>query len=103
MGYKSTGTQNGQNCSVGATKQFPCDEQPIITAYSTLQQMASTIDGALKFYYQPTNGELTTIFQRVALDLTMVRLVDDSTTVARRLSGFFFCAPPCGARSCVSP
>ena len=79
MGYKSTGTQNGQNCSVGQSKQFPCDEQPIITAYSTLQQMASTIDGQLKFYYQPTNGELTTIFQRVALDLTMVRLVDDNT------------------------
>ena len=47
--------------------------------------MVSTIDGALKFYYQPTNGELTTIFQRVALDLTMVRLVDDSTPVARRV------------------
>jgi Flp pilus assembly protein TadG len=79
MGYKSTGTQGGQSCAVNQGKQFPCDEQPIITAYSTLQQMASTIDGALKFYYQPTNGELTTIFQRVALDLTMVRLVDDDT------------------------
>ncbi len=53
-------------------KQFPCDEQAIKTAYWTLQQMASTIDGQLKFYYQPTPGDLTTIFERVALDLTQV-------------------------------
>lgn len=78
-GWKSSGSQNGNSCNVGQGTQFPCDESPVKTAYSTLQQMASTIDGQLKFYYQPTNGDLVTIFERVAQDLTQVRLVDDNT------------------------
>ena len=68
------------NCRQGAATQFSCDEVPTITAYSTLQQMASVIDGQTKFYYQPSAGDLTTIFERVAQDLTSVRLVDDNTS-----------------------
>jgi hypothetical protein len=41
--------------------------------------MASVIDGQTKFYYQPTAGELETIFERVAIDLSSVRLLDDDT------------------------
>ena len=73
------GYRNVSGCRQGAATQFSCDEQPVKTAYSTLQQMASTIDGQLKFYYQPNPGDLTTIFERVAQDLTQVRLVDDNT------------------------
>ena len=73
------GYRNQSGCRQGAATQFSCDEQPVKTAYSTLQQMASTIDGQLKFYYQPSAGDLTTIFERVAQDLTQVRLVDDDT------------------------
>ncbi len=79
-GYKSTGSQGGQSCAQNKGKQFPCDELAIKTAYWTLQQIASTVDGQLKFYWQPTAGELETIFERVALDLTQVRLIDDDTT-----------------------
>ena len=75
LGYRN---QNG--CQQGAATQFQCDEQPTITAVSALQQMASTVDGDLKFYNQPQPGELTTIFKMVAEDLTLVRLIPDDTT-----------------------
>jgi hypothetical protein len=42
--------------------------------------MASTIDGQTKYYNQPTAGDLTAIFERVAMDLTQVRLIDDDST-----------------------
>lgn len=74
------GYRNVNGCRQGAATQFSCDEQPVKTAYSTLQQMASVIDGQTKFYYQPSAGDLTAIFERVAQDLTQVRLVDDDTT-----------------------
>ena len=80
QGLQVIGSQGGQSCAQNKGKQFPCDEQAIKTAYWTLQQLASTIDGQLKFYWQPTPGDLTTIFERVALDLTQVRLIDDDTT-----------------------
>jgi hypothetical protein len=80
LGWKSNGSQGGKNCNTAQGIQFVCDEQPVKTAYNALQQMASTIDGQLKFYYQPNPGDLTTIFERVAQDLTQVRLVDDNTT-----------------------
>jgi len=73
------GSKSGTSCKQGAATQFACDEQPVITAIWTLEQMASVIDGQTKFYYQPTAGDLTAIFERVALDLTQVRLVDDDT------------------------
>ena len=74
------GYRNLNGCRQGAATQFDCDEQPTITAISALQQMASTIDGELKFYNQPNPGDLTAIFQRVAIDLTLVRLIPDDTT-----------------------
>ena len=80
QGLQVDGKPGGQLCAQNKGKQFPCDEQAVKTAYWTLQQLASTVDGQLKFYWQPTAGELETIFERVALDLTQVRLIDDDTT-----------------------
>ncbi len=85
IGYDTTsaircaGYRNLNGCRQGAATQLQCDEQPTITAISALQQMASTIDGELKFYNQPNPGDLTAIFQRVAIDLTLVRLIPDDT------------------------
>lgn len=75
----SKGYRNVSGCRQGAGQSFQCDERPRITALSTLQQMASTVDGETKFYSQPTPGELETIFERVAIDLSSVRLLDDDT------------------------
>lgn len=55
-----------------------CDEQPLITAYETLEQMASVgRDGTTRFY--TSNDDLTQVFKRVAIDLTMIRLLSDDT------------------------
>ena len=54
-----------------------CYESPAITAYSTLQQMASD---STKFYYSPNPGSLTTIFQNISEDIGAPRLIDDSYT-----------------------
>jgi hypothetical protein len=51
-------------------------EQPEISAYSTLQAMAT---GADTFYNKPGPGELKTIFTQIASDVSGTRLVDDST------------------------
>lgn len=71
------GYRNVSGCRQGAAQQFQCDEQSIITAYSTLQQMATD---STKFYYQPNPGDLTAIFERVAQDLSGIRLIDDDAT-----------------------
>jgi hypothetical protein len=77
-GWRATGTgTDGATCNKRNGYQFRCAEQPSITAYSTVQQIASD---STKFYYQPNPGDLTTIFQRIAADLTGTRLVDDDYT-----------------------
>jgi hypothetical protein len=43
------------------------DESPAITAYSTLQQIASSPD---HFYNQPDPGQLRTIFNQIAADMS---------------------------------
>lgn len=73
------GYRNWDGCRQGAAQVFQCDERPRVTALSALQQMASLIDGETKFYNQPSAGELETIFERVAMDLSSVRLLDDDT------------------------
>ncbi len=75
-GWRSTGTgTDGASCAKKNGYQFRCAEQPGITAYSTVQQIASD---STKFYVQPNPGDLTTIFTRIAADLTGTRLVDDN-------------------------
>ena len=75
-GWRSTGTgTDGASCAKHNGYQFRCAEQPGITAYSTVQQIASD---STKFYDQPNPGDLTTIFTTIAADLTGTRLVDDN-------------------------
>ena len=51
-------------------------DSPRISAYSTMQQIASDPS---KFFNQPTAGDLTTIFNTVATDITTTRLLPDDT------------------------
>jgi hypothetical protein len=82
--WKSTGTGTklgGGTGSCNVTKgiQFlvGCNETPAMTAYGTVQTMASD---SSKFYYSPNPSSLTSIFQDIADDLGGTRLVDDSYT-----------------------
>jgi hypothetical protein len=77
-----TGTKLGGgsgSCNVTKGIQFlvGCNESPSMTAYGTVQQMASD---STKFFYSPNPGSLTTIFQDVADDLSGTRLIDDNYT-----------------------
>jgi hypothetical protein len=74
-GWRSTGTgTDGRTCNKRDGFQFRCAEQPSITATAAVQGIASD---STKFFNQPNPGDLTTIFKRIALDLTGARLVDD--------------------------
>jgi hypothetical protein len=53
------------------------DESPAITAYSALQQMAS---GSGHFYAEPAAGDLVSVYQRIAVRVAGVRLVDDDAS-----------------------
>jgi Flp pilus assembly protein TadG len=70
-GWKTPGCD-----TVGQTTQFStsatCTEVPSISAFSTMQNMAS--DGG-KFFYNPTASALTAYFQAVAQSITTPRLV----------------------------
>lgn len=77
-GWRSSGTgTDGKTCNKKNGFQFRCAEQPAITAFSTVQGIASE---PAKFFNQPNPGDLTTVFQRIAQDLTGTRLVDDDFT-----------------------
>ena len=76
-GTKLTGGSGSCNVTKGIQYLSGCYETPNITAYNTLQQMASD---SSKFYFDPTPGSLTTIFQDIAGDLGGTRLVDDNYT-----------------------
>lgn len=74
-GWRSSGTgYDGRSCNKRNGFQFRCAESPSITAYSTVQQIASD---STKFFNQPNPGDLTAIFKRIADDLSGPRLVDD--------------------------
>jgi len=82
--WKSTGTGTklgGGTASCNVTKgiQFldNCFESPTMTAYATVQTMAS--DNG-KFFYSPNPSSLTSIFQNIADDFGGARLVDDGYT-----------------------
>jgi Flp pilus assembly protein TadG len=80
-GWKSSGSQGGYSCNTSAANQFRCDEVTApVYAINTLKSMASVIDGQQKFYNQPAAADLTTIFERVAIDLSGVALIDDDST-----------------------
>ncbi len=80
--WKSSGTGttlSGGSGSCNTTKGIQyllnCNESPAMTAYGTVQSMASD---STKFFYQPNPASLTTIFQDVAADLEGSRLIDDN-------------------------
>jgi hypothetical protein len=77
-----TGTALGggsASCNVGKGIQFldGCFESPTMTAYNTVQTMASDSG---KFFYSPNPSSLTAIFQNIADDFGGARLVDDAYT-----------------------
>jgi hypothetical protein len=63
IGYDLNAVSGGANKCTSYTGSA---EQPGITAYQALQQIASTPD---TFYNQPSAGQLTTLFQQVAMDI----------------------------------
>jgi hypothetical protein len=76
IGYDLNAQNGGANrCEVGFGGPA---EQPPITAYEALQQIASGPDA---FYNQPNPGQLKTIFTQVAADISRGSsgLVDDDT------------------------
>jgi hypothetical protein len=77
IGYDLDALNGGANRCTAYSFTGP-DEQPPITAYSALQQIASN---ANTFYNQPGPGELNTIFTQVAADIQRgaAGLVDNST------------------------
>ena len=77
-GWRPTGTgTDGKTCNKTNGFQFRCAEQPAITALATVQGIASDPE---KFFDQPAPGDLTTVFQTIAEDLSGPRLVDDNYT-----------------------
>jgi Putative Flp pilus-assembly TadE/G-like len=76
IGYDLDAQNGGANrCEVGFGGPL---EQPPITAYQALQQIAT---GPETFYNQPTPGQLKTIFTQIASDISRgsAGLVDDDT------------------------
>jgi hypothetical protein len=67
------------SCNVTKGIQFldGCYESPAMTAYGTVQTMASD---SSKFFYSPNPTSLTTIFQDIADDLGGSRIVDENYT-----------------------
>ncbi len=63
IGYDLNAVNGGANKCTSYTGSV---EQPGITAYQALQQIASTSD---TFYNQPSAGQLNTLFQQVAMDI----------------------------------
>ena len=80
--WKATGTGTllsggSGSCNVKEGIQFlsGCYESPTMTAYGTVQSMASD---SSKFFFSPNPGSLTTIFQNIADDIGSARIIDDS-------------------------
>ncbi|HET7856573.1 MAG TPA: vWA domain-containing protein [Gaiellaceae bacterium] len=73
IGYDLDALNGGAN---RCTSYTGADEQPSITAYQALEQIASSED---TFYNQPNPGELRTIFTKIAADLAQgsSALIDD--------------------------
>jgi len=72
------GWTNASGCdTVGQVTQFAtsaaCLEVPAITAFTTMQNMASD---SSKFFFNPTPGDLTAYFSAVAASISTPRLVN---------------------------
>lgn len=76
-GTKLTGGSGSCNVAKGIQFLSGCYESPAMTAYGTVQSMASD---SSKFFYSPNPASLTTIFQDIADDLGGSRIVDDNYT-----------------------
>jgi Flp pilus assembly protein TadG len=77
-----TGTKLGggtASCNTQEGIQFldNCFESPTMTAYNTVQSMATD---SSKFFYSPNPSSLTTIFQDIADDFGGSRIVDEGFT-----------------------
>jgi hypothetical protein len=82
--WKSTGTGTklgggSGSCNVTKGIQFlsGCYESPTMTAYATVQSMATD---SSKFFFSPNPSSLTAIFQNIADDFGDARIVDDGYT-----------------------
>jgi Putative Flp pilus-assembly TadE/G-like/von Willebrand factor type A domain len=71
IGYDLDALDGGANECLAYTGR---DESPTITAYSALQQMASDSG---HFYAEPAAGDLVSVYQRIAVRVAGVRLIDD--------------------------
>lgn len=71
IGYDLDALNGGANECLSYTGR---DESPAITAYSALQQMASDSG---HFYAEPAAGDLVSVYQRIAVRVAGVRLIDD--------------------------
>ena len=74
-GITLTGGSGSCNVTKGIQFLLNCNESPSMTAYGTVQAMATD---SSKFFYQPNPASLTTIFQDVAESLEGSRLIDDN-------------------------
>ena len=89
LGWKATGTGlGGAACATKAGIQFVCPEAPAITANTAVKAIAhdpSNLDGPdARFFSQPDPSSLTTLFKRIAAELTTGRLWDDDDGVVGR-------------------
>ena len=73
IGYDLNANGGGANVCTSYTGSL---EQPPITAYQAIQQIASAPD---TFYNQPGPGELVTIYTKIAADVLGTRLINDDT------------------------
>ena len=73
IGYDLNAENGGANVCKNANGN---NESPSISAYSALQQIAST--GPDQYFYdQPTSGQLNTIYTKIAASITGARLIAD--------------------------
>ncbi|MCC7008024.1 MAG: pilus assembly protein [Acidobacteria bacterium] len=71
---KAAGTAVYSVAYEASTSGSSCSTDSSLSAYQTMQQIASD---STKFFSQPTAGDLSGIFQKIAADLTTTRLIDD--------------------------
>lgn len=74
IGYDLDALDGGANRCLSSSGRA---ESPTITAYSALQQMASDSG---HFYAEPAAGDLVSVYQRIAVRVAGVRLIDDDAT-----------------------
>lgn len=71
---KAAGTVIYSIAYEASTSGSSCSTDATLSAYQTMQQIATD---SSKFFSQPTAGDLSNIFSKIAADLTTTRLIDD--------------------------